>query len=176
MSSKDKIAYVDKIIPDAYHGTELKKALKILKEKKFLLSRSKKSYIGDGAYFYESSKWHAEQWCKRCFPSSEHGIICATINLGKCLDLHNQEYKHLLKKVAIQLRLKGIKDITDSVVINFYAEKIEAFDTVRWTYISISKKYDKIFPGSRIHDFSQLIICVKNQSAILSMELAQEGA
>jgi len=176
MTSKNKIAYVDKIIPDAYHGTELKKALKILKEQEFLPSRSKKSYIGDGTYFYESSKWHAEQWCKRKFPDCGHGIICATINLGKCLDLHNHEHRTLLEKVRNSLVKKGYKKITDSFIINFYATKIEDFDTVRWTYTKIGGRFQEIYPGSKIHSFSQLIICVRNHDAILSMKLAMGGS
>jgi hypothetical protein len=173
MNSKTKIAYVDKIVPDAYHGTELKKAQKILSNGKFTLSRGKAHYLGDGVYFFESSEWHAKEWCKRCFPNSEHGVICATVNLGKCLDLHNQEYKRLLQKVAIKLGMRGVKDITDSVVINFLATNIENFDTVRFTYVKITEKYKEIYSRSRIQDFSQLIICVRNIDMILNIKLVK---
>ncbi len=171
MASQIRIAYIAKVVPDAYHGTRLDKAKAIIKQGKFTPSTDKTNYLGDGVYFYEGSRWHAEQWCKRKYPRSPLGIIRAVINLGKCLDLNNYEYRRLLKKVARQLRLKGYKEVTDAFVINFYATNIEEFDTVRAVYVSMSNKYGAIFPGSKFLEFQQLIICVRNLQSILSFEL-----
>ena len=114
MGSNAEIVYVDKIVPDAYHGTELKTALKILRGKNFIPSRGKETYLGDGVYFYESSLWHARQWCQRRFPGLRHGVICAAINLRRCLDLHNYEHRKLLQQVRLNLEMKGYKKLTDT--------------------------------------------------------------
>lgn len=171
-----EIKYVEHIIPNAYHGTTLKKANEILKTKKFNVSRGKNKFLGDGIYFYEASRWHAFKWAERCHPNIDLGIICATINLGKCLDLHNYEYIRLLKSVRRELRRRKIPEVTDAVVINFYATQ-EDFDTVRATCTvpEPEKMPSRIFPESRYYEFTQLIICVRNQKRILAIELVWEG-
>ena len=169
------IEYKRKIVPDAYHGTTLKNANKITETREFKISRNEKNYLGDGVYFFEGSKWHAIDWCKRCYPNDEHSIICAVINLGKCLELANPNYRILLQRVALKLKLKGYTDITDAFVINFYATTIEPFDTVRFAYIVENRVYGKIFSGSRIADFYQLIICVRNTENILSLKFSMDN-
>lgn len=176
MRPKDKIIHIDKIVPDAYHGTKLGNAVKILEEGHFIQSRDATTYLGDGVYFYEGSVWHALEWCKRRFADCEHGVICATINLGKCLDLNNAEHRALMKKVAVRLSKLGVKQVTDSVVINYFATNIEKVDTIRFSHVKVAGKYGKIYQDSRIHDFSQLIICVRNQDVILNIRLIMGGS
>lgn len=166
-----RIKYKDRIVPDAYHGTSLETARRIIREGRFKLSKGSHQFLGDGIYFYESSRWHAEKWASKRHENI--GIICAVINLGKCLDLHNYEYIRLLKKVRKKLLQRGIPEITDAVVINFSAKQFE-FDTVRATYSS--RNLDKIFPGSKFWEYSQLIICVRNQDQILRFKLVFEGS
>jgi hypothetical protein len=170
-----KIEYKEKIVPDAYHGTSLNNALNIIKEKRFQYKRDGNLYLGDGVYFYEASIWHAVEWCRRCHKDKDYGIICATINLGKCLDLANYEYRALLTKIALKLKFKGFDEITDSFVINFIATVIDPFDTVRHSHIVEEEGYGKIFHGSRIPEFYQLIICVRNQDRILNLNIIKEG-
>ena len=171
-----KIVYIEKFVPNAYHGTTQKKAKEIVARGSFTVSRGENKFLGDGVYFYEASKWHAFKWAERHHPNINLGIIRAVINLGKCLDLHNHDYILLLKHLRRELRRRKIPEITDAVVINFYATQ-EAFDTVRATYTVPEPGIipSKIFPESRYYEFTQLIICVRNQKRILGIEVIWEG-
>lgn len=168
-----KIPYIEHIIPEAYHGASLAKAKEIVKTGTFNVSRRKDNFLGDGVYFYEGSEWHAAQWAKRITSNGNIGIICATINLGRCLDLHNYKHRTLLKYVRRELRRKGIEEITDALVINFYANTIEPFDTVYETHTV--PELGKIFPESRFYEFTQLMICVRNQKMITNIQLVFLG-
>jgi len=55
----------EKIIPDAYHGTDFASACNILREKKFRTSTGEHQYLGDGVYFFESSIQEAQNWAKK---------------------------------------------------------------------------------------------------------------
>ncbi|HUU39677.1 MAG TPA: hypothetical protein VMW42_01920 [Desulfatiglandales bacterium] len=170
---KHKIKYIAKYIPDAYHGTRLDKARRIIQEKKFIINRNPNHFLGDGAYFFEGSRWHAHDWARRLWGDVDLGLIRAYINLGKCLDLNNYNHRALLKKVRIELVRRNISDITDAVVINFYATKIEHFDTVRAPYTT--PEVGRIYPESKFYDYSQLMICVRNQERILKLTLVFQG-
>ena len=168
-----KIRYVYHIIPEAYHGTAMARAREIAETGAFRTSRKKSNHLGDGVYFYEGSEWHAAQWAKRITSDGNIGIICASINLGKCFDLHNYAHRRLLRHVRGKLRRKGIEGITDALVINFYANNIEQFDTIRATRTVPEK--GKIFPESRYHEFTELVICVRNLKMILNIQLTFQG-
>lgn len=168
-----KIIHIEKIIPDAYHGTTMENARSIVQGGHFKSSRGSDVYLGDGVYFYEASKWHAFEWAKRNYAGVDLGILRAWVNLGKCLDLNNYEHRLLLKQVRRELLQRGVSEITDAVVINFYATNIEEFDTVRAPY-TVSQR-GMIFPGSKYHEFSQLIICVRNNKRIIKFQIIFEG-
>jgi hypothetical protein len=134
MDSSGVIRYVEKIVPDAYHGTELGRAKSIEVSRTFDESRGPDHYLGDGVYFYEASRWHAFAWAKRRWGTVAVGIIRATINLGRCLDLSSYEHRSLLRQVRRELLEKGVNSITDAVVINFFATMITEVDSVRGNY------------------------------------------
>lgn len=167
-----KFTESNKIIPDAYHGTKYDYALKISKENKFIPAADSNAFLGSGVYFFESSIWHAKEWAKKKYVGEDVGIINAVINLGRCLDLHNQEHKFFLADFRERLKKKG-KDIeiTDALVINLITTINPEIDTVRVTHIQA--QYKKIFEESRFFDYSQLIICVKNLNRILKITLVQ---
>lgn len=98
------LKHFDKIVPDAYHGTRSDYAQNVIQNKKFHISTGKEQYLGDGVYFFEGSKWNAKDWARRKFKGEQIGIIKATINLWKCLDLNNKE--HLMICVKTQDSIK----------------------------------------------------------------------
>lgn len=113
-----EITRLDKIVPDAYHGTELNVAEKILKEQRFEVGSGEKLFLGEGAYFYEGSANLAEVWAlkqgrKRGWKT--YGVLQARIQLGRCLDLNCPEHRRELEQWAEELmeRLDGIKNPDD---------------------------------------------------------------
>jgi hypothetical protein len=168
-------------IDEAYHGTLLEDAYTIIKEGKFIPTKKPDSYLGDGVYFYEYSRWLAAKWVER--NHGKHvslGIICACVDYGKCLNLDTPEHRKILKKVREQMsqrpeiRLKGIK-ITDALVINYYAENItKDLDTIRFTYVNVA--LGRLYEGSAINDYVQPMLCVRNDNKIEKISLVFEGS
>lgn len=172
-------------INDAYHGTLLDDANKIIAEKKFIPSKQKDSYLGDGVYFYEGSRWLAANWVERNHgKNSIIGIICACVHFGRCLNLNIPEHRKILKKVKNKIsqhpkvKYSG-KKITDAFVVNYYATNVNRnIDTVRLTYIckDYENLYDgKLYEGSNIYDFAQPMLCVRNQDRITNIVLSFQG-
>ncbi|HKL82757.1 MAG TPA: hypothetical protein VJ879_09585 [Desulfobacter sp.] len=165
---KPNIVNIEKIIPDAYHGTSAKNAKNICQEG-FRPSEGEQ-YLGDGVYFYEAAMSHAENWARKQFKGEPIGVLKSTINLGRCLDLHVKEHQELANFVAEKLRKRGKWAITDAVVINFIASNFLPIDSVKATYVS-SKTTKRVFDGSRFYSHSRLIICVRNLKNILKVSL-----
>lgn len=170
-----KIVNIEKIIPDAYHGTKAKFARNICKNG-FKISTGEKQFLGDGVYFFESSMIHAQNWARK---QKEHsgeiiGVIKSVVNLGRCLDLHDKEHIELIADVAERLKKRINKNITDAVAINFIATNFNSIDSVRATYFSPHVK-NMIFEGSRFYEYVRLMICIRNLKNILKISLAYEG-
>ena len=91
--AQSAIKYFEKIVPDAYHGTSMQESEEILRDGGFICSNHDELYLGMGVYFFESSEWNAKDWASRRawkkFRTDNIGILRATINLGRCLDLNN---------------------------------------------------------------------------------------
>lgn len=163
------------IIPEAYHGTDLDSADMIVKGNAFSLSIGDDHYLGDGAYFFENSVWHAKEYGKKtakrigatCF-----GVIKATIKLGRSLDLNDYESRQYIRQFAKQLQSIGVPAITEGVVINMIAKK-NSIDTVRATYTVPDK--GKILPNSRFFEYSGLMICVRNGTCISDLSITYRG-
>ena len=176
MSSR--IRYVEKIVPDAYHGTSKSNAENILRSG-FRISDGSHQYLGDGVYFFESSMLSALEWAERRFTGSPCVAINATINLGICLDFHNPDHADFIIEMREALVAKqkalSVDDpnrdiaITDAIVINGLAELVQ-IDTVRASYIRI-RTARKIFSGSFFVNPQQLFICVRNLNRILSLKI-----
>lgn len=164
------VADSDKIIPDAYHGTSLGNAQLIDSERRFRPSRGEDNYLGDGVYFFESSRRHAYLWASKhnVSPPGPIAVICAQIRLGRCLDLHNLEHRNYLKTVANLFRERGVKKINDAIVINFLAGKVP-IDTVRAPHVQPG--IGKIFDESRFFDYFSLMICVRNHECIQDFDI-----
>lgn len=174
------VASTSNSIDDAYHGTLLDDAKKIIIEKKFIPSKQKDSYLGDGVYFYEGSRWLAANWVERNHGvNAIIGIICACVHYGNCLNLNIPEHRLILKKVKEKIsqqpdvKASGIK-ITDALVVNYYATNInKKIDTVRLTYVR--KERGKLYEDSNVHDYVHPMLCVRNQNKIKNIILSFQG-
>lgn len=166
--------HIEKIVPDAYHGTSLQNAKKIVDTKEFTYNHNKSHYLGDGIYFFESSLSNAIYYAER--RNAFVGIIKSQINLGYCLNLHDREHLNFVKETAKSLEERKGSTLTDAFVINFIATKAD-IDTVRATYIATrsSGTREKIFSGSRFFHEQQLMICVRKKENILSYALCYQG-
>jgi len=172
------IKQYEKIVPDAYHGTDLASAENIVATRTFVPSNGEDDYLGEGIYFFEGSEWHARDWAKRKAKGKPVGTICAFINLGRCLDLSNKEHRDFLRKIALKLVTeRRVPQVSDALVINFVTVTFKGrVDTVRAVYCNPNyREGAKIFPGSRFYDYSQLMICVKNPRCILDISMAYMG-
>jgi len=176
--SSFNIEYTEKIVPDAFHGTSKTNAQDII-QNGFSPSRGKDQYLGDGVYFFESSRTDAEIWAKRTNLPADCAVIQATINLGRCLDLFNPEHEGILRETSVRLqkeingkrnKSKGNREIliTDALTVNLVA-KLGSIDTVRAIYPTGSQK--KIYRGSHFTSRYQIFICVKNMASILSLKV-----
>jgi hypothetical protein len=168
------IEFIDRKIPNAYHGTSRENAAKIERERKFLPSLDDDCYLGTGIYFFEGSKELAEKWARRKFHGNQIGIIIAEIQLGRCLDLTIPEIRMLMREVGNQLEKKRPgKRITDPFVINYYCENIEkGVETVRGIFSKkdIHGKFYRLFPASRLFD-DYIDICVRKDYCIIGFHI-----
>jgi len=172
MGKLPNIEYTETIVPKAYHGTTLENAGIILEDGFEVDTSNEKRdpFLGDGIYFWEGDFHRAKAWAEKKYGNKDSGILCAEINLGKCLDLTNSRLRGLLKRAEKGLKQAGFPS-KDSFVINWYAQK-ESFDTIR--NVTLPKKVKKLFPGSSIRDDFNLVICVRNQKNISKLELIRE--
>jgi len=171
-----RIKPVKTVIDNAFHGTELRVARKIVAGESFLLSKGPDQYLGDGVYFYEGSLEQAEIWATRRRKFDQWGIVQAEIRLGRCLDLNVREHVTILLLVAeaLRKRVSNPNEVTDAAVINYYASEIETqLETVRCAFNG-GPKQNPIYVGSRIYR-REMIICVRNLSNISKRSLALYG-
>ena len=161
----------EKIIPDAYHGTTNDFADKIISKSKFAASTGDQQYLGDGAYFFESSLGSAKWWGRNAARKRSltgFSAIRAVLNLGRCLDFNNCDHAKLIADVRNQLACRGVKDLNDAVVINFIGGKCDV-DSVRACYGYNKSKY--VFNGSRFKTNVYIMICMRNLNLISGIEL-----
>jgi len=170
------IEYKEKIVPEAYHGTNIENATKIMVEG-FIKGSRVNPYLGDGVYFYESCIDHAYDWAEKhvCSSPAEISVLCACIDLGKCLELHNKKHVEWMNIIWELLSEKGIDPINDAVVINFFATNFAEVDTVRASRIYNASTKEKIFFGSRFYNNQRIVICVRNLSNILKLDMVYDG-
>lgn len=169
------IERIDKLIPDAYHGTSKLNATNILQARKFSSSSGSDFYLGDGIYFFDGSKDLAEWWAKKQFPKYEIGIIIANIQLGKCLDLTIPEHRNIVKNAKDEFEQKTPEEkITDALVINFICTIIEPeIETIRCIFKQ--GQLSKIYSGSHIFNTMHIVVCVKRHSNILDFKIVNGG-
>jgi hypothetical protein len=166
-----KIIDTKKIIPDAYHGTSKELSEKILTTNKFKISTGGHQYVGDGVYFFESQKEYAVRWARKKYGHKcDLGILCAVINLGRCLNLTSRSIKSVLIGVKKELEDRRGGNITDAAVVNFIATNIVELDTIKCVIIT-PRGMKQIYPGSHLVMGEQVIICVRNISCIMECKL-----
>jgi hypothetical protein len=173
---------LNKVVPDAFHGTELSIARQIRDQQTFVIGKNEKLYLGDGAYFYEGSAELADIWARREGSRrgwQTYGVLQAAIQLGRCLDLNSPEHRRELEEWAEELveQVKGIKDpkeVTPAWVINYFVKKVckGKVDTIRCSYFS--PEYGEVIPDSKIFR-SRLVVCVRNPQNILKISLPIMG-
>ncbi|MFA6221452.1 MAG: hypothetical protein WC647_03985 [Desulfomonilaceae bacterium] len=171
---KNRIEHIDKVIPDAYHGTVFHNAQKIISNNKFVPSDDLDTHLGTGVYFYETAIDLAVWWAKKKSKGSgRYGVLQATVQLGRCLDLIAQENRDKIKfwRSVLVERFKD-KKIKLRWVINSYAEEFGA-DTVRCIYVPPDPQV--VEEGSGIYEKVRLVICVRNAENILRISLAESG-
>lgn len=173
---KFRLEHSGKVVPDAYHGTELSRAEKIVNDNEFIPSTREDSFLGFGVYFWEGSAENAVWWAKLTHKDSKaYGVLKATVELGRCLDLMAKENRNELRRWKDTLT-KRYRDrtITDALAINSYAgRRTGHVDTVRCVFAPAKPK--PLFTGSRILDF-RLVICVRNVKNISSIALVADGS
>ncbi len=102
----------------------------------------------------------------------QYGILKATIELGRCLDLNTPEHCGILQdtRAALINRVEDPDDLTDAFIINWFASNVE-LDTVRWTMTP--ERSREIYPKSRIRG-NEPMICVRNVANISEISLIEE--
>lgn len=164
------IEFIDKVVPDAYHGTSRANAENIIRTKRFMPSSGRDCFLGDGIYFFEAGKERAKWWAKKRHPRMPIGIIFAQIQLGRCLDLANKSHIEVIRLAKQRIIEKGIADeISDTLVINFLTKEIDRdIETVRGYFLG---SRNTIFLESKIYEIVHIVICVKKQGNILNFRL-----
>jgi hypothetical protein len=163
----------ERIIPDAYHGTDKASAESILKGQ-FKVGRNSELFLGDGAYFFEGCIHRAWEWAvshKKIPPA----VLRATISLGRCLDFTKMAHAKKLKDYyeatitrmssSPQLRAQ-LRRFTPTVAINLLAKEL-GVDTVRSDF----HRQGYLLEGALIPSDSRITVCVRNVDKILSVTL-----
>lgn len=163
-------------VVEAYHGTTRGSAANILVNT-FRVGGDERSWLGNGVYFYESSREHAYNYAlyvKRIRPA-DIAVLRATIKLGRCFDLHIAEHAALAESYFDEMENKIEREhltshgkpiiVTPSSVIEGIARIVD-FDTVRGGH---ALHNEPIFPGTKFRKGQQIIICVRNLNNILDV-------
>lgn len=164
----------NKIVPDAYHGTSSSNAKEIIKDNSFRQPKEEREFLGTGIYFFEGSLENAKYWAR-----DKHeppiAVICATINLGRCLDLNIKEHRDYIKEVARNLQNKRqITNVNVAIAIEvIFRSSGNKIDTVR--AVQSPDRKTRILPKSPYDDNTRLVICVKNPESILELSLCFDG-
>jgi hypothetical protein len=174
-SANISVSYSGQIIKEAYHGTSETQARLII-EYGFNKSTGERQYLGDGVYFFESSKSQARMWGRQ--RKYDHVVVLkAVVELKNCLDFTDFQTRKDVGKFAANLQRKFSEKfgsrhrLSDAQVINTIA-KFTEIDTVRASFTK--PDYGTIFPGSRIFDYVQLIICVRNTNCISNVNIIED--
>ena len=162
--------YIYKLIPDAYHGTSLEAANKILEEKKFIPGRGEDLFLGDGSYFYEGNLDRAKTWAQKRNEGRAIGVLQVSIELGIFLDLNNPDHQRKLAASRTELERKEGKQLNPTWVINAVA-RIYKVDTIRAT---IRRRMHIMLSDFPV-DMSEIIVCLRNPERISNIEMVYRG-
>jgi len=184
-----------------FHGCDATLVQDVVAAKKRLQpSVNPYDWLGHGVYFWEHNlrrAWlFAEEKCKRKLRVSRKkvspGVLGATIELGRCLDLMDSEHIEYLKRFHEFLQLLKIKlpenSLLDShnvflkreldcTVLEFlhhwrYQNGLPAFDSVRCAF----QEGAALYPTSGFHEKNHIQICIRNPACIKAYFIPLEEA
>ena len=162
-----------RVVPNAYHGTDLASASSIINYG-FRISESEKLHFGDGVYFYDGNIEYAKDWARQKTSSGDKiGVIMASIEMARCLDLHHSEVWDLIETVKEGFAQNYGDDVPLPVIINHIAERHDV-DTVRG--VQQSRKRGRISQDFPYYRQTKIIICVKNLDNIDTYSLVYQGS
>lgn len=170
-----------------YHGTEIERGRKAVKEQKLSISTSsvkREQWLGDGWYFYEyerdAYKWifdmHRSNIKKNKYSNSKK-LLCKFTILGCELERNeereftnfNHEHFKIFEIVKDKLvELEG-HEVREGDVFNYLFEILkykDNYDLVRWS-IPMGKRIT--YPCLRTEKRQQLQICVKKREIITNI-------
>jgi len=169
---------LEKIVPDAYHGTLKQNVESILKDG-FHPGRSFELHLGSGVYFYESSRAWAEHWAQEKFNAKGDGleiaVLMAEIRLGRCIDLCDRDNQKVLddfeQEVKNRIRNGGMagtfSNITAAYIYNLASQRSNA-DTIRKPYGPPEDTSDR---WAGIRWTMRLVICVRKLENISNVRV-----
>jgi hypothetical protein len=172
---------LERVVPDAYHGTLAKNVESILKAG-FRPSRGPENFLGTGVYFYESSESWADYWAEKRAREAgglEPAILIAQIRLGRCINLSDREHCRILLSFEKGIRNRissgaiagDFRRITPAYIYNLAAQRSNA-DTIKKPYGPAEDPTD----GWTGVDLSmKIVICVRQTSNITGVDVVRIG-
>ncbi len=177
-----RFTHLEKLVPDAYHGTLAKNVESILKNG-FRPSRGLDNYLGTGVYFYESSEAWAEHWAEKRAREAGGGleiaVLSAQIRLGRCINLSDRAHQRILESFAddIQRRISSgamagdFRKLTPAYIYNLAAQRSNA-DTLKKPY---GPARDPVGGWSKVDLSMRIVICVRRTSNITDVAVVRIG-
>ncbi|MET4058234.1 hypothetical protein ABIC12_002732 [Pantoea agglomerans] len=192
-SSKPSIVY-------GFHGLDKKTALKIVTQKdNFKHSNNPYDWLGYGIYFWENNYQRAIEYAnedkqRKKSKVKEPFVLGAVIELGRCLDLLDQNYINFLKAAFEDMQL-GVKEKgkelpqntgfgksdfdfrkreLDCALIryacNLAMKNNQPFDSVRSAFLEGERLYD----GAMFYEKNHIQIAIINPNCIKGIFLPRE--
>lgn len=177
-----RFAHLEKLIPDAYHGT-LARNVESIRKNGFWPSRGPDAYLGTGVYFYESSEAWAEYWAERKARETGGGpeiaVLRAQIRLGRCINLSDREHQRILETFANDIRRRissgamsgDFRKITPAFIYNLAAQRSNA-DTLKKPY---GPAHDPVGGWTGVDLSMRIVICVRRTSNITDIAVVRMG-
>lgn len=169
MDSPTDIPISETKIEDAFHGTGELVAMAIEKSG-FKINSFRKSYCGQGIYFWEGSEERAVTWARKR-GHGRIGVIKSKIELRKCLNLCIPECRSMLRNFYLDLKKRRDLTIDPPTAISMLAGKTTA-DTVVYAQV---KPRQALFDEPPYVDDVSIIICVRNLECIKTAVCTYKG-
>lgn len=156
----------------AYHGTTRLKAVSIIKQKSFTVSRDDEEWLGDGIYFFEGDIRQAQYWCTKSRHYKEWAVIKSIIEAQTVINLVDtdtyERFAASFGKFDGKYKTRKNKEprkIINAVVLNALYDKMK-YDVVRAifpvTYMDRAKR-SNILP-------MQIQLCIRHNDCIKTIE------
>ena len=174
-----KFTYLYEEILDAYHGTHLRTANKILREQKFEIGqRNEDLFLGDGIYFYEGSLYRAKWWAQKKYRNQGIGVLRARIELGIFLNLNDPNHQDVLIAGRVPIEKRIGRNCTTTAILNLFAA-IHRIDTIRASIPINPRPELSDFMIWKMRRFSaknpEIILCVKTPERVLDIRMEYRG-